>query len=221
MFAQPLNDDQTQPIRMTVEEYLAFEEQSDTKWEYARGSVYAMTGGTVRHGVISMNVGTQLNNALEDTDCSVTTPDVKVHIARRDAFRFPDVVVFCGDAAYLEGRTDVLTNPILLVEVLSPSSSVTDRNEKLEDYTHIDSLQAYLLVSQHEAKIERFVRQSDDEWLYTYALGLDSEIAIPPLHLTLALSKVYRRVTFDVIDVTEENDDNTGANGETNSYDPA
>lgn len=197
-----------EPIRMSEAEYLAFEEASEHKHEYSggqvyamtggsEGHVYAMTGGSVRHGIITMNTGTALNNQLADRDCSVTSPDVRIYIASKKAYRYPDVVVFCGDPAYVPGRVDTITNPVLLVEVLSPATALLDRNDKLAEYTRIESLQIYLLVSQHEARIERYMRHEAGEWLYSSASGLEAEISLPAIDCTLALSKVYQKVTFD------------------------
>lgn len=188
----------TQPEKsMTEAEYLAFNADSETKHEFSAGQVYAMTGGSVRHGIITMNVGTHLNNQLGDRDCTVTSSDVRVYIASKSAYRYPDVTVFCGQPEYVEGRNDTITNPVVLVEVLSPSTALLDRNEKLTEYTQIDRLQAYLLVSQQEPRIERYMRHGTGEWLYTIANGLDEFIALPTLQCTLELSKIYQKVTFD------------------------
>lgn len=185
------------PIPMTEAEYLALETASEYRHEYSQGRVYAMTGGSIRHGVITVNIGTQLNNQLADRDCTVTSSDVRIYIARKQAYRYPDVMVFCGEPAYVRERIDTISNPTVLVEVLSPSTALLDRNDKLMEYMQIDSLQIYLLVAQHEARIERYMRHESGEWLYTIASGLDSEIALPALGCTLALSRVYQKVTFD------------------------
>lgn len=184
-------------LRMTEAEYLAFEEDSEFKHEYSRGMIYAMTGGSVRHGIITLNIGTQLNIQLADRDCTVTSPDVRVYIASKRAYRYPDVTVFCGEPAYVQGRTDTIANPIVLVEVLSPSTALMDREEKLREYTQIDTLDTYLLVEQDDARIARYMRHESGQWLYTSVSGLDSEIALPSIACTLALSKVYQKVSFD------------------------
>jgi Uma2 family endonuclease len=188
------------PIPMTEAEYLALEEASDSKHEYSQGTVYAMTGGSLRHGIITVNMGTQLNNQLANRDCTVTSANVRIYIARKRAYRYPDVMVFCGDPAYVRERIDTISNPVVLVEVLSPSTALVDRNDKLLEYTRIDSLHAYLLVSQHEPRIERYMRHESGEWLYTITSGMESEITLPAIGCTLALSKVYQKVTFDPSD---------------------
>jgi Uma2 family endonuclease len=182
---------------MTESEYLTFSANSDIKYEFSGGQIYAMTGGSVNHGIITMNIGTQLNLQLNDRDCRVTSSDVRILVMSKHAYRYPDVTVFCGKPEYAKGRTDTITNPILLVEVLSPSTALTDRNDKLAEYTQIESLQTYLLVSQQEARVEYYMRHQSNTWLYSVANGLDDMIALPSLSCTLALSKIYQKITFE------------------------
>ncbi len=183
---------------MTEAEYLAFEESSQEKHEYVGGYVYAMTGGTARHAFITSNTITQLGIHLGDSDCSIGSPDLEVYIAARQAFRYPDISVVCGDPIFVEGREDVITNPILLVEVLSPSTAKKDHHDKLHEYTQIPTLHDYLLVAQESPGIELYSRQQETGlWTYQHTTGLESDIHLPSLDCTLALSKVYRRVTFD------------------------
>ena len=184
-------------MHMSEAKYLALEANSEFKHEYRDGRVYAMTGGSVRHGVITANISTQFNVQLAQRDCTVTSPDVRVHIASKGTYRYPDVTVFCGDPAYVEDRTDTITNPVVLVEVVSPSSALRDYNEKLEEYIQIETLQAYILVSQDQPKVERFTRHEDGEWLYSVVTAMDDEIALPGIDCTLALSAVYNKVRWD------------------------
>ncbi len=138
MYSGKLDDDFSW---MTEAEYLAFADTQEIKYEYQNGEIVAMTGGSVWHGVITGNTITHLNNQLGERDCTVTSPDVRVHIAAKRAYRYPDVTLFCGEPAYVEGRTDTITNPALLVEVFSPGTAKTDHTDKLAEYTQIDTLQ--------------------------------------------------------------------------------
>jgi len=189
---------------MTEAEYLAFADQQEFKYEFRRGRVYAMTGGTVRHGIITGNIITLLNNLLGERDCSVTSPDVRVRHASMRTYRYPDVTVFCGEPQVLEGRSDTLTNPVLLVEVTSPESAVRDYNQKLEEYTSIETLQAYLLVSQDKAKVELFRRNEAGEWVYEFAIGLEIFVPLFGEGLRLSLAQVYRRIDFEADDSRSE-----------------
>jgi len=171
MYAEQPTQDEIN--RMTVEEYLAFADANEGKYEYAGGKVLAMGGGSLRHATITANVITQLNVQLAERDCTVTSPDMRVQILKHGNYRYPDVSVFCGEPVYHEGRTDTLTNPALVVEVLSPATMLTDREDKLEEYTSIPGLGAYLLVAQDEMRAERYLRRDDGQWLYTWASGED------------------------------------------------
>lgn len=184
---------------MTEAEYLAFADAQETKYEYSNGQVYAMTGASVRHNTICANTITHISTQWLTRDCTVTTSDTRIYIASKQAYRYPDITVFCGDAQYLSGRTDTLINPFLLVEVLSPSTAIHDYNQKLEEYTAIESLQAYIIIAQDTPKLEIFRRDGAHKWLYEYARGLESEVSLvlqgAALHLSLA--QIYRRIQWD------------------------
>jgi len=184
--------------RMTEAEYLTFADAQELKHEYSHGRVIAISGASVRHNIISASVIIQLGNQLSAQDCTVTTSDTRVYIASKGAYRYPDVTVFCGAPLYLTGRTDTLTNPMMLVEVLSPSTAIHDDNEKLEEYTQIESLQAYVLIAQDAPKIELFRRYAQDKWLYEYATGLESALDVPLAEVTLrlVLAQIYQRVQW-------------------------
>ena len=141
-----------EPLYMTEAEYLEFEEKSDIRHEYVKGRVYAMSGGSVRHGLITTNISTDFNNQLEETDCKVSALATRVKVEEMESYRYPDVLVYCGEEDYVDDRTDTLGNPLVVVEVLSPSTALKDRNEKLIEYVRSNTLQEYVLVSQHEAR---------------------------------------------------------------------
>jgi len=184
---------------MTETEYLTFANAQAQKYEFRGRRVYAMTGRSFRHAAITANAITHLSVGLRDADCTVTSPDMRVHIASKNAYRYPDVSVVCGDPVYLEGRIDTITNPVLLVEVLSPGTALQDRNEKLEEYTAIETVQAYVLLSQEKPKVEVFRRHEAGTWLYEAGSGMDArlDISIADVPLHLALNELYRKINFD------------------------
>jgi Uma2 family endonuclease len=186
-----------EPYQMTEAEYLAFEDETEPKHEYSKGQVYAMTGGSVRHAIITANTIIHLGNQLGGGNCTVTSSDVRIYIASRQSYHYPDVTVFCGDPAYVKGRSDTISNPVMLVEVLSPGTALQDRNDKLHEYIQIETLQLYVLIAQDEAKVERFMRHESDDWLYSIASERDGEIALPSLNCVLTLSALYQKVAFD------------------------
>jgi Uma2 family endonuclease len=188
---------------MTEAEYLALEPTEGVRYEYSRGRVYAMTGGSLRHAAIIGSTITHLSNLLRERDCTVTPGELRVQVAGRNAYRYPDVVVFCGPPDYVPGRNDTITNPLAVVEVESPSSALIDVSEKLREYTQIESLRAYILIAQDEPRAACYQREDGGatQWVYEAVTDLTGEIALPSLGCTLALAEIYRRVNWD--DVNE------------------
>lgn len=181
---------------VTPDEYLAAERLSETRSEYIDGGVYPMTGGTANHITIVSNIDTRLNIQLDDRPCRVFPIDMKVRLPDSRKFFYPDLVVVCGDLQYHDDRKDTITNPDLVIEVLSPSTEAYDRGEKFQAYQTVESLKEYLLVAQDRPFIEQFVRSETGKWEYTAAIGLESSLALPSIGCTLILSAVYKRVEF-------------------------
>lgn len=181
---------------VTPEEYLAAERLSETRSEYLDGGVYPMTGGTANHIRIISNIDTQLNNQLDGRPCDVFPIDMKVRLPDSRKFFYPDLVVVCGEVQYHEDRKDIITNPALVIEVLSPSTEAFDRGAKFQAYRTVESLKEYLLVSQGTPLVEQYVRGDDGKWTLTAAAGLESSLTLPSIECTLNLGAVYKRVEF-------------------------
>lgn len=184
---------------MTEKEYLKFEHESDSKHEFVNGKIYAMAGASWNHTVIVSNMNTRLNVKLVNSPCISVTNDIQLQVVSEKAYRYPDVVVVCGEPQFKDpdANVDMLTNPIVLAEIMSPSTALVDRNEKLYEYFRIPTLQEYLIISQDRARVERFLRDAEnDEWRYVERVGLDKEITLPSLDCTLLLSEIYNQVTF-------------------------
>jgi Uma2 family endonuclease len=180
----------------TEEEYLRWEEDAPYKSEYVRGEISAMSGGTIDHGALSVNVAAELRAALRGRGCRVLSSDVKVRTPR-GTFRYPDASVICGPPQYHNRSRVVITNPLLIVEVLSDSTEATDQGEKLREYQMLDSLQHYLLVSQHEARVELYTRKDDGHWDYVAVEGLNGILTLSSLSITLTLADIYEGIEFD------------------------
>lgn len=180
---------------MTLEEYLAYEEQSDIRHEYVAGEVHAMVGASRRHGQIVMNIAGQLWTNLRGSSCETHTNDVKVRVAQ-DIIYYPDVVVTCSAA---ESDPLIIQHPTLVVEVLSPSTASIDRREKMVSYRKIPSLLCYLVVYQDERRIEKHYRNDTSEpWEFDLLLDVyNSVLNIPGLDVQMTMDQVYEGVTFD------------------------
>lgn len=182
----------------TETEYLEFERTSDIRHEYVDGRVIAMTGASLAHNFICVNTSTSLNVQLMQKNCRVASNDLRLKVVSKRSYRYPDIMVICGDPQITDDRPDTITNPILIIEVLSESTALIDRNEKLDEYLQIESVQEYVLISQQVAKVERYLRQASGNWLYTQVSGLDHVLELPSIGCKLALADVYNKV--DVAD---------------------
>jgi Uma2 family endonuclease len=182
--------------RMSVEEYLAFERQAPYKSEYFNGEVFAMSGASRRHNLISLNIGAELRAQLRQRPCEVYTSDMRVKITRTGLYTYPDVVVVCEEATFEDADVDTLLNPTLLVEVLSKTTEDYDRGGKFEHYRTLPSVQEYLLVAQERCHIVHYTRQPDNTWLLAETDDISDHIRLPSLGCDLALSEVYAKVHF-------------------------
>jgi Uma2 family endonuclease len=147
-------------------EFLRWEREQKERHEYYRGEVFAMAGGSPRHNVLCAAVGAELRSALRGKACHVYSSDQRVGDSEQDRYVYPDVTVICGVPLLQPGTSDVATNPLALVEVLSTSTEPYDRGLKWEGYQRIPTLTDYLLVSQAEPRIEHFQREADGSWRY-------------------------------------------------------
>jgi Uma2 family endonuclease len=180
---------------LTAEEYLALERQAETRSEYIEGEMVAMTGGTWAHGLVIGNLVYSLKSRLQGGSCSVIPSDLRVRTSP-EIYSYPDVVVICGEPSFADGQGDILTNPILIVEVLSPSTESYDRGRKFESYQLLDSLKEYVLVAQDRPRVEHFLRQDGHVWLYTEVSGLDSSVSLTSIGCQIPLAEIYERVAF-------------------------
>lgn len=194
--ALPQQQEQNSP-RMSEAEYLEFEETSDIKHEYVNGLVYAMAGAEWEHTMIAQSASSALYAQLRGKECKLGTNDLRLKVeSKKVSYRYPDFMVICAEPNFV-GNRKIIDNPTLIVEVLSPSTALEDRNAKLDEYTRLDSVQEYLLISQDEAKIEVFSRHETGKWLYTSVKGLDTTLELPSISCTLALADVYEQVSLD------------------------
>ena len=180
---------------LTPEAYLAWERKADTKHEYLRGEIIAMSGASYQHTIITMNISGELYVQLKDTACTVHTNDMRVRTSPETSYFYPDVVVVCDKPRFEDNAFDTLLNPIVLVEVLSPSTEAYDRGEKFKHYQRLTSLQEYVLVSQDEVRVERY-RRHGTEWQPTEFRSVEDVLSLTSIDCKLSLDDIYRRVEF-------------------------
>ena len=180
---------------LAPEEYLAIERKAAYKSEYSDGEMYAMSGASREHNRITVNLVRVIGNQLRGSSCEPFSADMRVRIPFPRRYVYPDLVVACGEAEFEDDELDVLLNPVLIIEVLSPSTENYDRGTKLGWYRRISSLREYVLVSQDSPHIERFVKR-DEGWVLTDTDGIEAVVRLESIGCQLALADIYDRVVF-------------------------
>lgn len=180
---------------ITEAEYLARERASAGKHEYFDGEIFAMTGASEPHNLIASNVTASLHRQLRGRACRIYPSDMRLKVMETGLNTYPDLTIVCGPSQFTDPiKRDTLTNPTVIIEILSPSTERYDRGLKFQNYRTIASLQDYLLIAQDTARIERYTRQESNQWIFTEAIGLDSSLSIASLGATLDLADVYEQV---------------------------
>jgi Uma2 family endonuclease len=181
--------------KLTAEQYLAMDRAAEFKCEYFDGEMFAMSGGSMRHADLQSNIQGELYAALRDGECRVYGPDFRVRISSQ-MYTYPDISVVCGKPILADDRQDVLLNPVVIFEVLSPSTEKYDRGLKLQRYRTIATLQDYILVDQSQIRIEQYTRQENNLWTLRDYEGLDGEFTIGSIGVSLSMRRIYDRVEF-------------------------
>lgn len=179
---------------LSREEYLRQERRSETRSEFHRGQVVAMTGATRKHVRIVTNLTTSLDLQLRERPCNTYSNDLRVSVRDGEHYVYPDVIVTCGPETFEDDEFDSLVNPLVIIEVLSPSTAAYDRGDKFLLYQTIASLREYVLVSQESRRIEVFRKQPDGSWLYQSWPPSMLPLLLPSIDCTLTLDEVYRKV---------------------------
>lgn len=182
---------------LSPDDYLAMERTAEFKSEYVDGEVFAMSGGSMPHSVIAVNLTRHVSDQLEGKPCLALNSDMKVWIGEANQFAYPDLSALCGDPEFYDDQQDVITNPSFIAEVLSPSTELYDRGGKFRKYQRLPSLREYLLLSQTERLAELFLRQEDDTWNLRVLDNDQDCLQIPSLGVEIPLAKLYDKVDFE------------------------
>ena len=177
-------------------EYLERERAADYKSEYNHGVITLMPGASREHNCITFDTTSLLGPQLKGSSCQGFSQDMRVRVPLCDRYFYPDIVVVRNEPQFEDATFDVLLNPRLVIEVLSPSTEHKDRGEKFDCYETLESLTDYVLISQTEPRIEHFSRLEDGVWRFVVARGVGATLALPAIGCSLRLADVYARVTF-------------------------
>ncbi|MFP4101157.1 Uma2 family endonuclease [Coleofasciculus sp.] len=184
-----------QSPKMSFDDYLVWESQQDIRYEYVNGEVFAMTGGTIPHNDIALNLYRALYPHLRSRGCRVNVSDVKVQVSPKSIYYYPDVIVSC-DPQDLNARK-FIQKPKLIVEVLSPGTSAKDRGEKFTYYLTIPSLQEYILIDSETISVERYCRGEGRMWLY-YPYQAGDTITLSSIEFEFPIELLYEGIVFEI-----------------------
>jgi Uma2 family endonuclease len=182
----------------TLDDYFGIEEMSEIKHEYYDGEIFVMVGESFNHNRITINLASSLNAALRDQPCEAFTRDMRV-TTPSGLYTYPDVMVVCGVVEMIADRPDTLTNPTVIIEVLSESTKKYDRGQKFTLYESIETLRDYILIEQDRIHIDHFHLLSDDasdQWVKRSRTKLEESLELPSIQFQIPLSEIYRRVDF-------------------------
>lgn len=193
MFAQP------EPERaFSPDEYLELERKSDVRHEFIDGLIYAMAGESLSHSRVCMNLAREVGSKLQGNRCEPLSPNMKVRTSNASLFAYPDLTIVCDKPLFHDKKTDVLINPRVIFEVLSPSTEKYDRTTKFARYRMgNETLTDYVLVSQDKPFVEHFSKQADGEWVYRSFNKMANSFDIESVGCALTLAEIYDRVEFE------------------------
>lgn len=174
----------------TLEDYLGVEEMSSVRHEFLDGQIFAMAGGTPEHAALSAAALVLLGSKLRGGPCRPYSADLRIRVLASGLATYPDAAVICGDVARDPASPTHVTNPRVLVEVLSPSTEEYDRGEKREHYQQIEALREYVLIAQDRRRVEVFVRDSAGAWEHRVH-GSGDAVELPSLELTFSTDELY------------------------------
>ncbi|MBW4576327.1 MAG: Uma2 family endonuclease [Aphanothece sp. CMT-3BRIN-NPC111] len=190
----------TERRHYTLEEYLELEETADYKSEYIDGQIIPMAGGSTNHNRIALNFSAALNFAFRQQDYEVFIGDVRLWIPQKRIYTYPDVMIVAREPEYFDNRTDTITNPQVIVEVLSKSTKGYDREDKFEAYRTIATFEEYILIDQTRLHIEQFSKTAKKRWLLSEYDEEDEAIALNSVSFQISLLDLYNKVKLQTVD---------------------
>ncbi len=182
--------------KLEATEYLAIERAAAFRSEFYDGEMFAMAAANPEHNRVKENLIISIGGQIRGSPCQTYSSDQRVKVNMTGLYTYPDIVGVCGTPEYDAQDRDTLINPIVIIEVLSPSTESYDRGAKLRHYQQIATLKEYILVEQDQSLCEQFVRQANDKWLLTTLSGLEAELALESVPARVPLSEIYAGITF-------------------------
>ena len=185
-----------QPQYITEKEYLATEREALEKHEYYKGEIFAMSGTSLKHSVIVDNLMYDLRKKLKKKGCRPFSSNTRTHIPKNTLYTYPDILIICGKPITTDDDFDTITNPCIIIEVLSKSTRDYDKGGKFTLYRDIPTLQEYILVDSEKVGVEKFVKNNDGSWQLTEYKTLNDSFVIDTTATTVELADVYEDIDF-------------------------
>lgn len=182
----------------TPDEYLHFEINSELRHEYIDGEIVPITGGTPNHNQIALNLSGSLNFALKRQPYRVFVTDQRLWIPRKRIYTYPDVMIVEGELQLQEGRRDTILNPLMMAEVLSPSTRSYDKDEKFAAYRTISTFREYLLIEQSKMHVEHYVKNEQKRWTFFEYDDAEEVVSFNSISFQITLADLYDKVEFEV-----------------------
>lgn len=181
----------------SVENYLDFERIQTDRHEFLDGNVYAMAGESPNHSTICFNLNTIIGLQLRGKKCRGFSPNMKIATNEKGLYSYPDLAVVCGTPQFYDKTGDVITNPTVIFEVLSPSTENYDRGEKFLRHTNfIETLQDYVLISQERPVLEHYSKQANGGWKKNEIEGLNEELKLDSIECEISFNELYELIEF-------------------------
>lgn len=197
--------------KYTLEEYFALELASEEKYEFWNGEMFCMSGASLAHNQIVMNIGTEAHAQLRERGGQVFPASLRVKVPAYPPYRYPDLTALCGqpEIERMSGL-DMLVNPALIIEVLSSSTEAFDRGDKFTYYKSVASFSEYILIAQHRPHVSQFVRQENGVWTFMEFNDLTESVRCASVPCVLALNEIYRDVVFEDVKRRDDHAEQTG-----------
>lgn len=185
---------QTAAKYITQQEYLDLERNALDKHGYYKGEIFAMSGASFKHNLIESNIRLALGIFLKDKDCNEFGSNLRIHIPSNTLYTYPDIIVLCDEPEFADEEFDTITNPSVIIEILSPSTANYDRGAKFDLYREIESLQEYLLIDSTSVHTVLYVKNADNTWTLSETKDMAGSIVIPSIDFTISIADIYNGV---------------------------
>lgn len=188
---------QTSPRLYSIEEYLEHEETAECRSEYRDGEIIPMTGGSINHNQIIINLVIALTLSLKEQNYRVYANDLRLWIPRYREYTYPDILIIQGEPIFQEGRKDTVINPSIIIEVLSKSTSSRDRGDKFTYYRSIPEFKEYILIDQYQIHVEQFSKTAEGNWLFKESEDEAGILTLVSANCQIPYRQIYERVNFE------------------------